>query len=47
MFYHNHRRYKAGKREGKTPYEILTGQTQTKYWLDLLMETYEEQQRLK
>jgi hypothetical protein len=47
MFYHNHRRYKAGKREGKTPYEILTGQTQTKYWLDLLMEIYEEQQTLK
>ena len=47
MFYHNHRRYKSGKREGKTPYEILTGQTQTKYWLDLLMEIYEEQQTLK
>ena len=47
MFYHNHRRYKAGKREGKTPYEILTGKTQTKYWLDLLMEIYEEQQTLK
>jgi hypothetical protein len=47
MFYHNHRRYKAGKRKGKTPYEILTGQAQTKDWLDLLIETYEEQQALK
>ncbi|CAN2045240.1 hypothetical protein GMMP13_170001 [Candidatus Magnetomoraceae bacterium gMMP-13] len=25
MFYHNHRRYKAGKRKRKTPMEILTG----------------------
>jgi hypothetical protein len=24
MFYHNHRRYKAGKRKGKTPMELLT-----------------------
>ena len=47
MFYHNHCRYKAGKREGKTPYEILTGEAQTKDWLDLLMEAYEEQQALK
>jgi len=47
MFYHNHRRYNAGKRKGKTPYEILTGQAQTKDWLDLLMETYEEKQALK
>ena len=47
MFYHNHRRYNAGKREGKTPYEILTGQAQTKDWLDLLMETYKEKQALK
>jgi hypothetical protein len=47
MFYHNHRRYKAGKRKGKTPHEILTGQTQTKDWLDLLVETYEKEQALK
>jgi len=43
----NHRRYNAGKRKGKTPYEILTGQAQTKDLLDLLMETYEEKQALK
>jgi hypothetical protein len=38
MFYHNHRRYKAGKRKGKTPVEILTGEIQKKDWLELLME---------
>lgn len=38
MFYHNHRRYKAGKRKGKTPMEILTGEKQKKDWLELLME---------
>jgi hypothetical protein len=25
MFYHNHRRYKSGKRQGKAPIELLTG----------------------
>lgn len=38
MFYHNHRRYVAGKRKGKTPIEILTGKKQEKDWLELLME---------
>src|SRR5712691_516215 len=27
MFYHNHRRYKSGKRQGKAPIERLTGET--------------------
>ena len=26
MFYHNHRRYKSGKRQGKAPLELLTGE---------------------
>jgi hypothetical protein len=26
MFYHNHRRYKSGKRQGKAPIELLTGE---------------------
>jgi hypothetical protein len=26
MFYHNHRRYKSGKRKGKAPIELLTGE---------------------
>ncbi len=25
MFYHNHHRYKSGKRAGKAPLELLTG----------------------
>jgi len=37
MFYHNHRRYHAGKRKGKTPMEILTGQPQTEDWITLLL----------
>lgn len=36
MFYHNHRRYHAGKRKGKTPMEILTGQPQKEDWITLL-----------
>jgi len=36
MFYHNHRRYRAGKRKGKTPMEILTGQKQQEDWITLL-----------
>jgi hypothetical protein len=36
MFYHNHRRYDAGKRKGKTPMEILTGNEQKEDWIALL-----------
>jgi len=36
MFYHNHRRYRAGKRKGKTPMELLTGQEQKEDWIPLL-----------
>ncbi len=42
MFYHNHRRYKDGKRKGETPYELLTGKKQDKDWIDLLFEVVEE-----
>jgi hypothetical protein len=44
MFYHNHRRYKDGKREGNTPMELLTGTPQEKDWLDLLFEEIEQKQ---
>lgn len=37
MFYHNHRRYHAGKRKGKTPMEILTGSKQEEDWITLLL----------
>ena len=46
MFYHNHRRYKAGKRKGKTPMELLTGIKQEKDWLEMLLEKVEEQDYL-
>jgi len=44
MHYHNHRRYLDGKRKGKTPMEILTGKTQQKDWLELLVEKVPWQQ---
>ena len=44
MFYHNHRRYKDGKRKGKTPIEILTGKKQEKDWIELLFEVVEEKE---
>jgi hypothetical protein len=37
MFYHNHRRFRAGKRKGKTPYEILTDINQQEEWSDMLL----------
>jgi len=37
MFYHNHRRFVAGERKGKTPWELLTGKKQTEDWLELMM----------
>jgi hypothetical protein len=46
MFYHNHRRYKAGKRKGKTPIELLTGTKQEKDWLEMLLEKVEEHNHL-
>jgi hypothetical protein len=36
MFYHNHRRYKSGKRKGKAPIELLTGETLEADWVELL-----------
>ncbi|MCP4399228.1 MAG: hypothetical protein GY801_18240 [bacterium] len=44
MFYHNHRRYRAGKRAKHTPMELLTGQPQTADWLELLCEDIEQKQ---
>ena len=36
MFYHNHRRYKSGKRQGRAPIELLTGQPLEAPWWELL-----------
>ena len=41
-FYHNHRRFKAGKREGKTPMELLTGKEQDRSWIELLTDFIEK-----
>jgi len=37
-FYHNHRRYRSGKRKGKTPMEILTKEENQEDWLKLLIQ---------
>lgn len=37
MAYHNHRRFKAGERKGKTPFEILSGQKQDVDWLERIL----------
>jgi len=42
MYYHNHRRYIDGKRQGKTPMEILTGKKQDKDWIELILDMVEE-----
>jgi hypothetical protein len=42
MFYHNHRRYHAGKRQGKTPMELLTGKAQKEDWITLLQKDVKE-----
>ena len=42
MHYHNHRRYLAGVRKNKTPMEILTGEDQSKDWLEILFDIIEE-----
>jgi hypothetical protein len=42
MYYHNYRRYKDGKRKGKTPYEILTGERQKKDWIEILFDIVAE-----
>ena len=44
MFYHNHRRYKSGKRQGHAPIEILTGQPLDQHWVELLIDTLDTAQ---
>ena len=38
QFYHNHRRFDAGLRKGKTPFEIASGTNEQSDWLDLVMQ---------
>jgi hypothetical protein len=42
MFYHNHRRSKGGKRQGKAPIELLTGATLEAEWVDLFIRHMQE-----
>ena len=42
MFYHNHRQYRAGKRKGSTPMELLTGKEQKEEWVELLIDSVEK-----
>jgi len=42
MFYHNHRRYKSGKRQGKAPIELLTGEALEADWVELLIQHIQE-----
>ena len=42
MFYHNHRRYKSGKRQGKAPIELLTGEALEADWVELLLQHTQE-----
>lgn len=46
MFYHNNRRYHGGKRKGKTPLQILTGNKPEKDWIQLLFEKVEKKHQL-
>jgi hypothetical protein len=45
MFYHNHRRYRAGKRKGKTPLELLTNTEQKEDWIELLTQKIESKDK--
>ena len=38
MFYHNHRPYKGGRRQGKAPIELLTGEALQGDWVDRLIQ---------
>lgn len=38
MFFHNHHPFSEGRRKGKAPIEILTGEKLKKDWLELLLE---------
>ena len=42
MFYHNHRRDKSGKRQGKAPIELLTGEALEADWVARLLQHAQE-----
>jgi hypothetical protein len=47
MFYHNHRRYKSGKRQGKAPIELLTGEPLKAEWWELLPQQVKSEEDTK
>jgi len=44
MFYHNHRQYRAGKRKGSSPIELLTGEAYKGNWVEHLMDYVEKKE---
>jgi hypothetical protein len=38
MFFHNHRKFERGKRKGKAPIELLTGQKLEKGPIELMLQ---------
>ncbi len=44
MFYHNHRRYKSGKRQGQAPIELLTSKPLEAPWWELLLQQVNTEQ---
>ena len=42
MFYHNHRRYKSGQRQGQAPIALLTGEALEADWGTLLIQHLQE-----
>jgi hypothetical protein len=47
MFYHNHRRYKSGKRKGQAPLELLTGKPLEAQWWELLIQQVNREEDCK
>jgi len=45
MFYHNHHRYQSGKRKGKAPLELLTGQPLPAEGWELLIQQVQEAEK--
>ena len=45
MFYHNHHRYQSGKRKGKAPLELLTGQPLPGEWWERLIQQVQEAEK--
>ena len=45
LFYHNHHRYQSGRRKGKAPLELLTGQPLPGEWWELLIQQVQEAEK--